>query len=122
MEKPHEHHVIFPRLIHNSMKVTKELRAERMLRPPIAQDPHTELHKHIGMVAIPSWTMASEICKRFEPVEGDYISSLDNLIFAISDTIKHPKVRELERSIGDVMVHGLDLQRPYIKAGLILPH
>lgn len=112
-----EHHILFPRALWRSQCVTKDLRNERMLRPPLDSISHDVLHRKIGIIAVPSFIMAQRIGALFEPVEGDFLRSLDNLRFAVEEAnIGMPKVEQL---IGEAMLAGLDEQVPIIRFGLV---
>lgn len=116
-----EHHLNFPRLLHRAQEPMRQLRHNTWLKPPIHMDPHDALHRHIGMVAVPNYLMAQQIKKRFEPVEGDYLGSVDHYLFAILATKNHYKTNSIERMVLDSMIFSIDSQREYIKDGLWVP-
>jgi hypothetical protein len=116
-----EHHILFSRNQWRANLSTRRLRNLPMLRPPIDAESHRELHKEYAVVPVPCHFMADRVERYFKPVEGDYMKSLDNLIAAFDEAAHYHKTRALERQVGELIVHALEVQRPYIEDGLWLP-
>lgn len=119
-QKPHFHHIIHPRRLHNAQDPTKKLRNEHWLIPPLEDDAHVELHKQVGIVAIPSYLLAVDILKNFEPHPGNYLKTIDRLVMAIERSVYNPKMDEIEQAIGNLMMRAIYQQRPFIEQGLIV--
>lgn len=52
-------------------------------------------------------------------VRGDYIRSIESLMFEIEDKTKDRRVTSLEAGVANLAVHALELQLPFIREGLI---
>ena len=122
MAAPENHHVLWPSRLHRAQKPSKILRENQWLKPPMHEDIHESLHRHIAMVAVPSYFMAMKINQNFEPVEGNYIRTVDRLLFAIDDMKNDYRINSIERHIAEVMLIGVDSQIMYIKEGLWVPN
>ncbi len=53
-------------------------------------------------------------------VRGDYIRSIESLMFEIEDKTKDRRVSALETGVANLAVHALELQLPFIREGLII--
>lgn len=109
------HHVQFPRLVHEANKDTKEVRRNHWLIPPLIVLGHIALHDEISVVPVLDRFTAQRVNRDFVPHRGDYIRSVENLMFAIDDALKHPKTRAIEIENAQVAIHALELQLPFIK-------
>jgi hypothetical protein len=115
-----KHHIIFTRETQSSQKATKTLRASRWLIPYIEHDPHKELHRAVATVPVLDHFMAERVLANFSPVRNDYLATMDELMFCIEDAMQHPRVKVIERGIGELAIAAIDLQKPFIKEGLIM--
>lgn len=118
MERINDHHVIFPDRQWNVYDETKKIKSCQWLIPPIGIDYHDNIHQAVGMVAVPNHMMANTILKHFEPVVGDYLATMDALMFAIQDTIKPYRYSSIEYNLGRVIIQGIEEQKPFVEWGL----
>lgn len=119
MAEVDRHHVCFPRLVHEANKDTKEIRRNRWLIPPLVRIGHTALHDEVTIVPPLDRFAAQRVNRDFVPVRGDYIRSVEALMFAIEDAIQHPKVRAIEIENAQVAIHALELQLPFIREFIV---
>lgn len=115
------HHTLFPRALHTVGDEQQRLRQNRWLIPPLEQEGHDELHSAVGIVPVLDNVTASRVARAYEPVQGDYMSSIENLMSAYEVAASHPRVGEIERDLTLLAVEALDRQRPYIQAALWRP-
>ena len=54
-------------------------------------------------------------------VRGDYLRSIESLMFEIEEKARDRRVSELETGVALLAVHALELQLPFIREGLIRP-
>ena len=118
LKKQNPHHVLYTRKPWMLQKPTRMLRENHWLRVPMDREVHDALHREIASVPLPDHFMAGRVLETFEPVEGDYIKTLDMLRFAFNTAVKHPHVNYVERRLGGLIVESLGLQRAYIDEGL----
>lgn len=101
------------------MEDTKRLRENRWLIVPIDMDVHDEKHDAISTVPLLDHFTARRVRATFEPTVNDHLGSVVALMFSIEEALKHPKSTELQKRLGELTVHALDIQLPYLRRGLI---
>ena len=114
-----KHHVLFTRETQSSQKATKALRASRWLIPYIEHEAHKELHRTVATVPVMDHYMGVRVLATFSPVDGDYLATMDNFMFSIEDAMQHPRVGIIERGLGELVIAAIELQKPFIKEGLL---
>lgn len=114
------HHISFPRASHESCGPAKEIRENRWLIPNLHNAGHIALHSEIAVVPVPSYHLARNVLKEFEPVPFDYLASLDNLIESYHYAMTHPRVKQIELKLGELIVMALEAQKPFIAEALVL--
>ena len=90
------------------------------LKPPLDPSIHSELHANVGIVPVPDYRMASYVLANFHPVRGDYVASLEDLMFTYEAALSI-RTGRIERMIGNAILESLEMQKPYIVEGLRLP-
>lgn len=120
-ERGERHHIIYTEKVQNATKETKALRCARWLIPRIEHDPHAEIHKAVSIVPVLDYHMARRVLKEFYQVPNDYMATMDNLLFAVEEAMHNPKAGEIERGLGKLFIASIELQKPFIKEGLITP-
>jgi hypothetical protein len=96
----------------------KCLRENHWNKVPMFDAPHIALHKAIATVPLLDQYTAQAVHREFVPVEGDYIATLYSLVRTIDQSLKHPKVTELQRDVGQLTMQALEMQVPFIREGL----
>lgn len=119
-ERIQKHHFLYDRKGWCTREDGAYLRAVRSLIGPMFETPHRELHKATPAVPVPSYHMLYRVRRDFIPDE-DYLQSIDNLQFAIQEAGRNPKAHPVEREVGELTSHVLDLQKPFIAEGLAVP-
>lgn len=109
------HHVLFPRSIYEANSDTKSIRRNRWLVPYLERVGHDALHDEITIVPVFDRFTVQRINRDFEPVSGDYVRSIESLMFSIDEAMHHPKIRSIEIMNAEIIIHALELQIPFIK-------
>lgn len=120
MAKSQGHHVLFTRKLHEAQEPTRLLRQNNWLIPPIEHEAHKALHVAVATVPPLDHFMAPRVYRAFYPVPDNYLASMDRLCFAIEEATQHPRVGYVERGIGMLAIHAIELQKPFIREGLVL--
>lgn len=115
------HHILFPRRLHEAHPDTKELRRQPLLIPTLRVIGHTALHDEVALVPPLDRFMANRVLNDFEPVRGDYIASMEELMRSIERAIKHPRSQEIERMNAEVAIYAIESQIPFVREHIILP-
>lgn len=114
------HHINHGRLEHELRPESRMIRETPSLVPLMDRGIHTELHKHCPTVPVLGYHALMLVARDYNPTD-DTFESIDNLMLAIESAAKHPRAHELERRMADIVVESLELQRPFIRAGIVLP-
>lgn len=118
MSKP-KHHVLFTGKTWSSQPATKELRGNPWLIIPIEAEAHKEIHRQIATVPVLDHFTAQRTLREFYPARGDYLKTIVELAFSIEEAINNPKARCIEKGIGELVIHSLEIQYPLIEKGLL---
>lgn len=81
---------------------------------------HEHLHRYTTPVPPLGVYALQRVVRDFKP-SRDVFQSIDNLMTSIEGAANHPKAHALERELAYIAIDAIDLQRPFIKEGLILP-
>lgn len=113
------HHVLFEAKLWQAHDVNKQLRNKPGLIIPIRHDVHDELHKEIACQPVPPYRQGQAVLGIYRDNPDDHIKSVYNLMRAFEIATLHPRVREAERSIGQLAIHTLEMQLPFIREGIL---
>jgi hypothetical protein len=81
-------------------------------------DAHDALHKACpGVPPLDIWT-AQRVRRLYVPNPNPLIA-IENYMRAVETASDHPKSHFIERQLSDLAIHAVDLQRPFIREGLI---
>lgn len=119
MEKYRHHHILFSKRLWRVQDPTRDLRETQWLKPPMYDEEHAALHEIVSSVPVPDWNMGQFILCHFEPVQGNYFKTVDNLLLSIESVARNPRSDSVQRTLGQLMVHAIDLQRPFVQEGLV---
>lgn len=116
-----QHHMLFYRKAYDSVEETKLMRRDSRLIIPLNVMAHQELHKEVSCVPPPSIHLARAAMQEFQDFNKskDYLVNIDNFQKSIDRASKLYKMRELEKHIGQLIIHAIDLQKPFIKSGSV---
>lgn len=111
------HHELFDRKTWSSRPELAALRGDAQLIVPLEHDVHRELHANITYVPSLSLYVARAALGAFGEYghTPDHLLATERLQAAIEEAVTHPKTDRIEREVGLLAVHALDLQKPYIK-------
>lgn len=111
------HHILNPRQEWSLRPEGRRLRNNHLLIPELDVDVHKELHENCPTVPLLGlYALRAINC---EPWEGkDTLTSVDNLLVVIHEMLKRPRFHPVDRELGELAIHAIDLQKPYIKEGL----
>ncbi|RTL04868.1 hypothetical protein EKK58_09600 [Candidatus Dependentiae bacterium] len=116
-----QHHMLFYRKAYDSMEETRLMRRDDRLIIPLDVLTHQALHKEVSCVPPPSIHLARAAMQEFQDFSKskDYLVNIDNFQKSIDRASKLYKMREIEKHIGQLIIHAIDLQKPFIKSGSV---
>lgn len=112
------HHILHLRQEWTLRSNAERLRESPPLVPEIPRDIHEEIHANVPPVPLLGHHALAHIVKAYEPVRGDTLTSMDNLLFAMEAAARHERAHPIERNLAELAIQAVDLQRPYIREGL----
>ena len=107
------HHILFNKRAWNSYKEGTSLRETPSLIVPLEHDVHKELHREVPIVPLLGYYSLLSVRNSFEPAR-DPLESVERFQRSIEQAKRHPKAHDIEKSLADLAVYALDLQKPYI--------
>ena len=121
MAEFNNHHTQFYKAIHESQNDLRRLRRDPRLIVSIETGAHNELHRNVAMVPPLPMHMAGRALANFWEYgdAGDPIDNLQNYMRSIEKAAKHPKAKELEKTIAETAVWACEMQIPWIQQGYI---
>jgi len=90
-----------------------------MLKIPLDDGAHRELHKKVPFVPLLDHYTAQAVLRDWQPVWGDYEASVIELMRVIEHLVKSPKARAIQKQSARVTIVALGFQLPFIREGLI---
>lgn len=113
------HHILHNRREWTLRPEARKLRETPSLVPVLGYWAiHQELHANCPPVPCLGYNGLLAVYKEFKPT-NDTFTSMDNLLFAIETASKHPKAHPVERELALLAMEAIDLQRPYIREGIV---
>lgn len=108
--------------IHNKQEWTLRPEAEYIREHPTLLFPmevplHNELHGNCPAVPLLGVYALKHIARNWEP-DRDKLQSLGNLQAAIEQAGEHPRAHPIEKQLGDLAIHAIDLQKPYLRESI----
>ncbi len=122
MKKPEgirRHHLLYTRATWESQSQTASLRRNPNLIFRMHDDPHAELHKAVPTVPVLDHITAGLVAVNFEPVFANKLASVDNLLTQIDKQSTNYNATTIQRELGAVTMHAIEMQKPFIREGLI---
>lgn len=111
------HHLLFTRKTWESQEPTRRIRNNPWLIAPLNSDWH--IHNEIKTVPLLDHHTAKTVERYYVPIQDDYIGSVFSLMRCIDKAIRTPLTGQVERSLGELTMHALELQVPFLKDELI---
>lgn len=87
--------------------------------PTISREVHEELHSKAPIVPLLGYHALIRTASDFKAQEGDYMRTIDELLFSIDRSIQHPKTKFVEAELAQLTMRAIEIQKPFIKQGLI---
>lgn len=113
------HHILHDRVEWTARPEARALRESPSLVPRIDRDLHDYLHQQTPTVPLLGYHALIHIRRDFEPVPGNTIKSLDNLMGAIDKAGRHERAHPIESDIALLAVECLRLQRNILRGNII---
>lgn len=113
------HHILHHRQEWTLRPEAAALRESPPLIVEIPRSLHNEIHKNVPPVPLLGHYALFRTLRAYNPVQGDSLASIDNLLLAIEEAARSPKSHAIEKTLAELAVEAIDLQRPYIKQGII---
>ena len=107
------HHIIHTRNMWSIYKQGAQIRNTPSLLIRMDRSDHNEIHDNCPAIPVPSYHVLAKVAGIFIPTR-DTLQTVDNLMFAVDEALKHPKCREIERGLGQLTIQALEEQRPYL--------
>lgn len=88
------------------------------ITPRMDMEIHNELHDKTPAVPMLGFHALLKTAHEFQPYH-DTMRDLDQLLFIIDRAIHHPRSHQIETELGMLTMRAIELQKPYIRKGLI---
>lgn len=117
--RTNNHHILHHAKQHEATPDNHWLRTKALgMMALLDVDTHDELHANCpGVPPLDVWT-AQRARRLYEPSRNPLVAMV-NYMRAVEEAAKHPRTHEVEKSLSELAVWAVDLQRPYIRKGLI---
>jgi hypothetical protein len=113
-----KHHILFHKTLWTPTSQGRHLRNQPLLIPKIDSEVHTALHKEVSVVPLPDYNILNRISKEYRPF-GDHIMAMNGLMVVIQENLRRPRVDHIQRALGELTMHAIELQIPFIREGLV---
>lgn len=114
-----KHHVLHYRQEWTLRPNAERLRESPPLIPEIPREIHNEIHANTPAVPLLGHHALLHTAKFYRPIPYDTLGSMDNLMFAMEEAARHERAHPIERDLAELAIQAVDLQRPYIREGLL---
>lgn len=115
------HHILNNRIEWSARPESSVLRETMSLIPLMDRSVHEQIHRECPPVPTLCVQALQRVVRTFRPTH-DTFETMDNLMFAIERASDHPKAHPIERQIASLAIQSIDMQRPYVRDGIILPN
>lgn len=114
------HHVLHEEWTWNANKWAHDLRVTPSLVVTMPTEIHRELHAACPHVPILGSYALQAVNRLFVPSHNrDTLKDMDSLQVAIDKASKSPRAHMLERDLAGLAIEAIDLQKPFIREGII---
>lgn len=110
------HHILFPRASYESHFATRSLRQHPSLIVPMNEEIHDILHREVPVIPLIDHYTAMTVRRDYTP-HSHYNKSLDSLMRCIDTAIRGSKVKPIQKQLGQLTIHALELQKPWLHIG-----
>lgn len=112
------HHILHHRQEWRLRPDGLRLRENPVLIPVIPREVHNAIHANVPSVPLLGFHALRRVAREFEPVPGDTLTSMENLMDAMEVARRDPRAHPIEKDLAELAIEAVDLQRPYIREGL----
>lgn len=116
VRKLEQHHTLFHRYAWNANKELAALRNNPQLVVPLDHETHRELHAEVSHIPPLSLHVARHALRGFSDYgyTSNHLQAVGRLQRSIEAAARHPKADYIEKSIAELVCHGLDIQKPFL--------
>lgn len=119
MDRPQWHHIIHHRRLHEATPEHKKFRHKQMgMVALMGADEHRELHAAVPGVPVLDIFAQQRVARLYRPTH-DIMDNIELYMLAVEQAMASPKSHTIERQLANLVIHAVDLQRPFIREGLI---
>lgn len=95
----------------------ERIRNNTSLQVEIATHAHKLLHFMTSPVPVPSRETLTFVAERL-PEDLDIITGIDKYCFLVEASNRHPRAKDVDRALGELSIHAMREQIPWIVDGL----
>lgn len=81
-------------------------------------DEHRALHAAVPGVPVLDIFAQQRVARLYQPTH-DIMDNIELYMLAVEQAMASPKSHTIERQLANLVIHAVDLQRPFIREGLI---
>ena len=112
---------MFYRKLHEATPVHKMFRAKQLgLVALMGADEHRALHSAVPGVPVLDIFAQQRVASIYKPTHN-ILDNMELYMLAVEEAMASPKSHSIERQVASLAIHAVDLQRPFVREGLILP-
>jgi len=108
------HHIMNPQRVHEIYPQSAYIRRVMLVRD-MPRHLHDLLHRNTSPVPLLGYYALQRVAGEMQPYYEDPLESIDDFSFAVDLANKHPKARKVERELGELTVHTIREQIPFIR-------
>lgn len=112
------HHLFHTKRDWQSRPEARRIRETPELIVRMDRERHNELHSKCPAVPLLGYHALVRVNSDFEPVPGDTLATIDNVLLAMDKASKHPKAHYIERASTALSIWALELQLPHVREAL----
>lgn len=110
-----KHHIIHTRKHWSTSAEARSLRNEPMLIATLDRDIHEAIHRYCPPVPLLGDYALRQTVQLFEPNSNSVVGTVDNLLFAIEESSRHPRAHQVERELCKLAIYALETQKGFIE-------
>lgn len=114
------HHILHYRRLHEATPEHKKFRHKNLgLVALMAADPHRALHANTPGVPVLDIFAQQRVASLYKPTPN-ILENMELYMRAVERAMASPKAHTIERQVASLVIHAVDLQRPFVREGLYL--
>ena len=112
------HHILYTGAAYDSHFATRKLRSMPEHIVPMDEEIEGVLHKNIPVIPLLGHHAAMYVLKNYDP-HPNVLRTMPRLMTSIEESVRIHQAKPIERELALLTVHALELQLPFIKAGVL---